>query len=93
MAVAGHLAKGSASAPDYAFTSAITAVGSLSTWMFFLFAAASLAPTCFCCFVISTCFGTMLPKVPRTLSTYRRALTAAQEAARLRRQQRETRPR
>jgi cytosine permease len=67
LSVAGHI--GSTGINDYSYTSAITSVGSLASGMFFMFAAASLVPTCFCCFIASTCFGTMLPKIPRSLST------------------------
>jgi cytosine permease len=67
LSVAGHI--GSTGITDYSYTSAIASVGSLASGMFFMFAAASLVPTCFCCFIASTCFGTMLPKIPRSLST------------------------
>ena len=71
LSVAGHL--GGTPAPrdpavyDYART--IASAGSLAPVMFFLFAAASLAPTCFCTFIASTSFATMLPKIPKTVST------------------------
>ncbi len=68
LSVAGHIGK-TAGTPDYAYTAAIASAGSLAPVMFFLFAAASLAPTCFCCFIASNSFGTMLPKIPRSLST------------------------
>ncbi len=68
LSVAGHIGKISGS-PNYDYAGAIASVGSLASVMFFLFAAASLAPTCFCCFIASTCFGTMLPRFPRSLST------------------------
>ncbi len=77
LSVAGHLAlyqsgtglAGASGAPDYNYAAAISSAGSLAPVMFFLFAAASIAPTCFCCFIASTCFGTMLPGIPRTAST------------------------
>lgn len=37
--------------------------------MFFLFAIASMVPTCFSSFIASNSFATMLPRIPRTLST------------------------
>jgi cytosine permease len=52
---------------DYAVV--IASVGALAPIMFFLFAAASVAPTCFCTFIASNSFATMLPKIPRTVST------------------------
>ncbi len=68
LSVAGYLGK-TGGTPKYDYTAAIASVGSLASVMFFLFAAASLAPTCFCCFIASNSFGTMLPKIPRSLST------------------------
>ena len=38
--------------------------------MFFLFAAASLVPTCFSSFIASNSFSTMLPRIPRPVSTF-----------------------
>jgi cytosine permease len=67
LSVAGHI--GVSGITDYSYTTAISSVGGLASGMFFMFAAASLAPTCFCCFIASTCFGTMLPKIPRSVST------------------------
>jgi cytosine permease len=37
--------------------------------MFFLFAAASLVPTCFSTFIASNSFSTMFPRIPRGIST------------------------
>jgi len=37
--------------------------------MFFLFAAASMVPTCFSSFIASNSFSTMLPRIPRSVST------------------------
>ncbi|MGH9395839.1 MAG: cytosine permease [Terriglobia bacterium] len=68
LAVAGHIGK-TGGAPNYDFAAAISGVGSLAPVMFFLFAAASLVPTCFCAFIVSNSFGTMLPKIPRSAST------------------------
>ena len=79
LAVAGHLGATGQSvlpgakpgSPDdpYAFTAAISAISGAARVMFFLFAAASVAPTCFCTFIASNSFGTMLPKIPKTVST------------------------
>jgi cytosine permease len=55
--------------PAYDFTAAVNSVGALAPLVFFLFAAASLAPTCFCTFIAANSFGTMLPQVPRAVST------------------------
>jgi cytosine permease len=68
LSVAGHIAK-TAGPPNYDYTATIADVGSLAPIMFFLFAAASVAPTCFCTFIAFNSFRTMLPKVPRNLST------------------------
>jgi cytosine permease len=68
LSVAGYLGK-NPGASDYTYTAAISSVGGLAPVMFFLFAAASLVPTCFCTFIASNSFGTMLPKIPKTLST------------------------
>ena len=77
LSVAGHLgAAGQTTfpkpgAPDdpYAYTAAISSVKGLASIMFFLFAAASVAPTCFCTFIAANSFATMLPKIPRGVST------------------------
>lgn len=71
LSVAGRIARSNqvSSAPDYSYAAAISSVGSLAPVMFFLFAAASLVPTCFCTFIAANSFGAMLPKVPRSLST------------------------
>src|SRR3989449_8095870 len=67
LSVAGHIAK--TGSTDFDYRAAIASVGSLAPIMFFLFAAASVAPTCFCTFIASNSFGTMLPKIPRGGST------------------------
>ena len=71
LSVAGHLgaAEGPRDPAAYDYAKAIASAGSLAPVMFFLFAAASLAPTCFCTYIASTSFATMLPKIPKTLST------------------------
>ena len=66
LSVAGMLGKGGAS---YNYADAIASVGDLAPIMFFLFAAASVVPTCFCAFIASNSFGTMLPRIPKTAST------------------------
>jgi purine-cytosine permease-like protein len=68
LAVAGHLGRlGNAS--DFTFAGTIKSVGALAPVMFFLFAAASMVPTTFCTFIAGNSFGTMLPKIPRAVST------------------------
>jgi cytosine permease len=68
LSVAGHLGKlGNAS--DFTYAGTIKSVGSLAPVTFFLFAAASMVPTTFCTFIAGNSFGTMLPKIPRAVST------------------------
>lgn len=71
LSVAGHIGLTSApmTAANLDFSAAVSQVGALATALFFLFAAASVAPTCFCTFIASNSFATMLPKVPRAAST------------------------
>jgi cytosine permease len=66
MSVAGALGKGGTS---YSYADTIASVGELAPIMFFLFAAASVVPTCFCAFIASNSFATMLPRIPKTAST------------------------
>lgn len=54
---------------SFDYTVVIGSIGALAPIMFFLFAAASVAPTCFCTFIASNSFATMLPKIPRNIST------------------------
>jgi cytosine permease len=68
LAVAGHLGT-LGSATDFTFAGTIKSVGGLAPVMFFLFAAASMVPTTFCTFIAGNSFGTMLPKIPRAVST------------------------
>jgi purine-cytosine permease-like protein len=68
LSVAGYIGRSGAS--NYDYTAAIASVGALAPVMFFLFAAASLVPTCFSSFIASNSFSTMLPKVPRSVSTF-----------------------
>jgi cytosine permease len=68
LSVAGYIGRtGSTSTYDY--TASIASVGVLAPVMFLLFAAASLVPTCFSSFIASNSFTTMLPNVPRSVST------------------------
>lgn len=69
LGVAGHLG-GSRGAADYDFSSAIAGVGALAPIMFFLFAAASMVSTCFSSFIAANSFSTMLPSIPRTVSSF-----------------------
>lgn len=66
--VAGYLGR-DAGPRSFEYTAAIASVGVLAPVMFFLFAAASLVPTCFSTFIASNSFSTMLPKIPRSVST------------------------
>ncbi len=68
LSVAGYLGRGAGT--SYDFSAAIASVGILAPAMFFLFAAASLVPTCFSSFIASNSFSTMLPGIPRTFSTF-----------------------
>lgn len=53
----------------YTYDAVIGALGGwLATAMFFLFAIASVAPTCFCAFIAGNSFATMIPSVPRAAS-------------------------
>jgi cytosine permease len=68
LSVAGYLGRATGP-PSYDYTAAISSVGALAPVMFFLFAIASMVPTCFSSFIASNSFTTMLPKIPRTVST------------------------
>ena len=68
LSVAGYIGRGAGS--SYDFSAAIASVGLLAPAMFFLFAAASLVPTCFSSFIASNSFSTMLPRIPRSFSTF-----------------------
>jgi cytosine permease len=69
LSVAGYLGR-NAGPQSYDYTAAISSVGALAPVMFFLFAIASMVPTCFSSFIASNSFSTMLPKIPRTVSTF-----------------------
>ncbi len=43
--------------------------GPIASAMLFLFAIASIPPTCFCSFIVGNSFSTMIPGVPRVTST------------------------
>jgi cytosine permease len=68
LSVAGYIGRGAGSV-NYEYGAAILSVGALAPIMFFLFAAASVVPTCFSSFIASNSFSTMLPNVPRSVST------------------------
>ena len=68
LSVAGYLGR-HAGPESYSYTAAIASVGALAPVMFFLFAAASFVPTCFSSFIAANSFSTMLPRIPRTVST------------------------
>ena len=54
----------------YTYDAAIAGVGGfLASAMFLLFAIASIPPACFCSFVLGNSFATMIPSVPRMVST------------------------
>lgn len=78
-AVAGAI--GSGATTHYNFSHAIAHVGALSGIMFFLFALACMVPTCFTVFISSNSFGTMLPKIPRPVSTFAAAAVGVTLAA------------
>jgi cytosine permease len=67
LSVAGYIGRSGTS--NYDYTASIASVGALAPIMFFLFAMASLVPTCFSSFIASNSFSTMLPKIPRNIST------------------------
>lgn len=67
LSVAGAIGKTGTINFDY--SAAIAQVGALAPLTFFIFAIASLVPTCFCAFIASNSFATMIPKVPRMVST------------------------
>lgn len=72
LSVAGAIGGGAdlpAAANRFEFTTAIFNVGALSGLVFFLFAAALLVPTTFCMFISANSFSTLLPRIPRTMST------------------------
>lgn len=69
LSVAGYLGR-RAGPPSYDYAYAIASVGSLAPAMFLLFAAASMVPTCFSSFIASNSFSTMLPRIPRMVSTF-----------------------
>jgi cytosine permease len=57
------------------YDNVLQAIGGLvAAAMFFLFAIASIPPTCFCIFIAGNSFSTMIPRVPRVASSLAAAL-------------------
>ncbi|HWB85919.1 MAG TPA: hypothetical protein VG675_17380 [Bryobacteraceae bacterium] len=55
---------------SFTYDAVIAAIGgALATIMFFLFAIASIPPSCFCAFIAGNSFSTMIPGVSRMAST------------------------
>ncbi len=55
---------------SFTFGDVIGATGGwVASAMFFLFAIASVTPSCFCAFIAGNSFSTMIPRVPRMTST------------------------
>jgi cytosine permease len=55
---------------SFQFDAVVGSIGGfLATAMFALFALASIVPACFCAFIAGNSFSTMIPSVPRMLST------------------------
>jgi cytosine permease len=69
LSVAGYLGR-TPGASSYNYASAIMSVGTLAPVMFFLFAAASMVPTCFSSLIAANSFSTMIPQIPRSVSTF-----------------------
>jgi cytosine permease len=68
LAVAG--AHGSGLTQSWDFGDVVQAIGGpVASAMLFLFAIASIPPTCFCAFIAGNSFSTMIPGVPRVAST------------------------
>jgi cytosine permease len=69
MSVAGALAL-DPNLHSFDYADVIGATGGwVSSAMFFLFALASVTPTCFCAFIAGNSFSTMIPRVSRMVST------------------------
>jgi cytosine permease len=69
LSVAGYLGRHPGAA-NYDYSAAIASVGLLAPGMFFIFAAASVAPACFSSLIAANSFSTMLPKIPRGAATF-----------------------
>jgi cytosine permease len=69
LCVAGYMGA-NPGATNFDFSAAISGVGALAPITFFLFAAASMVPTCFSSFIAANSFSTMLPMIPRGVSTF-----------------------
>ncbi len=68
LSVAG--ARGLYGIEGYSYDAVIAGIGGfVATAMFFLFAIASVPPACFCAFIAGNSFATMIPAVPRLIST------------------------
>jgi cytosine permease len=68
LAVAG--AHGSGLSQSWDFGDVVQSIGGfMASAMLFLFAIASIPPTCFCAFIAGNSFSTMIPGVPRVTST------------------------
>ena len=68
ISMAGYLGR-NPGATNFDYSAAIAGIGSMAAIMFFLFAAASMVPTCFSSFIAANSFSTMIPRVPRSVST------------------------
>ena len=69
LAVAGYLGRHGGPV-SYEFSAAIASVGTIAPIMFYLFAAATIIPSCFASFLSSNSFNTMFPKLPRAACTF-----------------------
>jgi cytosine permease len=55
---------------NFTFEGSLSTVSpALAKWMFLLFAVGSMAPACFCSFIIGNSLSTMIPSVPRMVWT------------------------
>lgn len=69
LSVAGYLGR-TPGADNYDYSAAIASVGPLASVMFFLFAAASILPTCFSSFIAANSFSTMWPRISRGVAAF-----------------------
>jgi cytosine permease len=61
---------GNPSLAGFDYDNVLQSIGGLvAAAMFFLFAIASIPPTCFCIFIAGNSFSTMIPRVPRVASS------------------------
>ena len=68
ISMAGYLGR-KAGPVSFDYSAAIAGIGSMAAIMFFLFAVASMVPTCFSSFIAANSFSTMIPRFPRSVST------------------------